>query len=111
MVLPSTALLLSLLNDDDYIGNNNIYGGQQPNFTCELVLQGISGLRTFQVFSIKNLPKPYGDRDIIFQIVDVSHSVQDGNWITTIKAGIRSIRGREIKFKDGKDAYESKNNI
>jgi hypothetical protein len=30
-----------------------IYVGQQPNFTVEMTLQGISGLRTFQIFSLK----------------------------------------------------------
>ena len=37
---------------------DNIYGGQQPGFTVEMTLQGISGLRTFQLFSLKNLPSP-----------------------------------------------------
>lgn len=98
LVLPSQALLLGLLNDLDFTNNSNIYGGQQPGFTVEMTLQGISGLRTFQLFSLKNLPSPYSEREVIFQIVDVSHKVENGNWTTTIKAGIRSIRGQKLKF-------------
>jgi hypothetical protein len=105
LVLPSVPLLLTILNDDDFENNLNIYGGQQPNFTCEITLQGISGLRTFQCFSIKNLPKPYSETEIIFQIVDISHSIQNGDWVTTIKAGIRPIRGRNIIFSDGKEEF------
>jgi hypothetical protein len=107
LVLPSVPLLLTILNDNDYDNNVNIYGGQQPNFTCEITLQGIAGIRTFQCFSIKNLPKPYSDTDIIFQVVDVSHSIQNGDWTTTIKAGIRPTRNRKIKYSDGADAYNS----
>lgn len=107
LVLPNESLLLSLLNDLDYQNNTNIYGGQQPGFTVEITLQGISGLRTFQIFSLKNLPSPYSEYEIMCQIIDVSHKIDASNWTTTIKAGIRSIRGRKnvsITF-DG-DKYE-----
>ena len=97
LVLPNEALLIAIMNDMDMTTNSNVYGGQQPGFTVEITLQGISGLRTFQLFSLKNLPSPYSEREIICQIVDVSHKVDAGNWTTTIKAGIRSIRGKKIK--------------
>ena len=106
LVLPSQTLLLGLLNDLDYGNNTNVYGGQQPGFTVEMTLQGISGLRTFQLFSLKNLPSPYSEREILCQIIDVSHKVDGGNWTTTIKAGIRSIRGQTLKFTtDGVNSY------
>jgi hypothetical protein len=106
LVLPNDSLLIALMNDMDFTNNTNIYGGQQPGFTVEMTLQGISGLRTFQLFSLKNLPSPYSEREIIFQIVDVSHKVDAGNWTTTIKAGIRSIRGQSISFTtDGINEY------
>jgi hypothetical protein len=63
-----------------------------------MTLQGISGLRTFQLFSLKNLPSPYSEREIMCQIVDVSHKIDNGNWTTTIKAGIRSIRNKAVTF-------------
>ena len=97
LVLPNETLLIAIMNDMDMTTNSNVYGGQQPGFTVEITLQGISGLRTFQLFSLKNLPSPYSEREIMCQIVDVSHKVDAGNWTTTIKAGIRSIRGKKIK--------------
>ena len=106
LVLPNDSLLIALMNDMDFKNNTNVYGGQQPGFTVEMTLRGISGLRTFQLFSLKNLPSPYSDREIICQIVDVSHKVDSANWTTTIKAGIRSIRGQSIKFTtDGVNEY------
>lgn len=106
LVLPNDSLLVALMNDMDFEKNSNIYGGQQPGFTVEMTLQGISGLRTFQLFSLKNLPSPYSEREIICQIVDISHKIEGGNWTTTIKAGIRSIRGQSIKFTtDGVNEY------
>lgn len=117
LALPSKNLMLSLLDCDDYEDNLNIYGGQQPNFTCELVLQGIAGLRTFQCFSIKNLPKPYSPEDVIFSIIDLTHSIQNGEWITTIKAGIRpraklkNTVGSVYTFTNGKEAFESTNDV
>jgi len=106
LVLPNDSLLIAIMNDMDFTNNTNIYGGQQPGFTVEMTLQGISGLRTFQLFSLKNLPSPYSEREIICQIVDVSHKVDAGNWTTTIKAGIRSIRGQSISFTtDGTNEY------
>jgi hypothetical protein len=117
LALPSKNLLLSLLDCGDYEDNLNMYGGQQPNFTCELVLQGISGLRTFQCFSIKNLPKPYSPEDVIFSIIDLTHSIQNGEWVTTIKAGIRpraklkNTIGVNYEYTNGKEAFESTNDV
>ena len=104
-----TSFLLALLNDMDFTNNSNIYGGQQPGFNVEMTLQGISGLRTFQLFSLKNLPSPYSEREIMCQIVDISHKIDAGNWTTTIKAGIRSIRGQTLNFTtDGVNVYTIK---
>lgn len=106
LVLPNESLLIALMNDMDFKNSSNIYGGQQPGFTIEMTLQGISGLRTFQLFSLKNLPSPYSEREIICQVVDITHKVENGNWTTTIKAGVRSIRGQVIKFTtDGINEY------
>jgi hypothetical protein len=112
LALPSKHLLLTLLDSKDYEDNLNIYGGQQPNFIVELTLSGIGGLRTFQCFSIKNLPKPYSPKDVIFSIIDISHSLQNGEWITVVKAGIRPIPkvsdgSSEFEYSNGKDAYDA----
>lgn len=112
LVLPNEALLIAIMNDMDLKNNSNVYGGQQPGFTVEMTLQGISGLRTFQLFSLKNLPSPYSEREILCQIVDVSHKVENGNWTTTIKAGIRSIRGKKLTFTtDGINSIPIDNTI
>jgi hypothetical protein len=111
LALPSKNLLLTLLNCEDYSENINVYGAQQQNFTCEIVLQGIAGLRTFQCFSIKNLPKPYSPDEVIFCINDISHTVQNGEWLTTIKAAIRPKTKLEnsplYTYSNGKDAFDS----
>lgn len=107
LALPNNSLLLSILNCEDFDDNPNIYGGQQPNFICEIEMQGISGLRTFQCFSLKNVPKPYSEEDIIFQIIDVSHVVQNGDWTTLIKAGIRPARKIKVLPDDGRSSFEA----
>ena len=51
-----------------------------------MTISGIGGLRTFQYFLVKNLPKPYSDSNIIFRITDVHQTLETGNWETTIRA-------------------------
>jgi len=109
LILPQPELLKALLDDGDYINNSNVYGSQNPNFTLEMKVDGIAGLRTFQIFSIKNLPAPYSEKDVIFQITDVTHEVSNGEWNTVIRAGIRVIKNRytpgSLKFTDGQKEY------
>lgn len=104
LVLPNEGLLIALLNDNDNEKNTNLYGGQQPNFTLELTLQGISGFQTFQCFSVKNFPRPYSDKEVIFQITDIAHTLTRDNWETKIKAGVRPFRtvGEQI-YTDGSE--------
>lgn len=105
LTLPNSALLTTVLNDENFYDNTNVYGGQQPNFTLEFTIQGIAGLRTFQCFSFKHFPKPYSDEEVIFQIVDVVHTITDKNWETRIKASIRPFRANVIlpTYTDGSD--------
>lgn len=111
LTLPDKALLTAILNDENYVDNTNVYGGQQPNFTLEFTLQGIAGFKTFQVISFKNFPRPYSDQDVLFQIVDVTHVVTNSNWETRIKAAIRPMRDYDklnIKYtEDGINSYYS----
>jgi hypothetical protein len=101
LVLPNKELLTAILNDNDVIYNVNVYGSQQPNFTLELTLQGIAGFRTFQCFSIKNFPQPYSDQEVIFQIIDMTHTLNSENWETRIKAGLRPLKGLIPNYVDG----------
>jgi hypothetical protein len=100
LVLPNDKMLQMLLDDDD-ITRNGKYFGIQPGITAEITLQGIGGVRTFQMFLIKNLPQPYSHKNIIFRIVDVQNSIENGKWTTIIKAGLMPLRGRYIKSKLG----------
>jgi hypothetical protein len=92
LVLPSEQFLKLLLADGDE-DNNSRYIGIQPQVTAELRLLGIGGIRTFQMFFIRNLPAPYSEEDIVFRVVDVQHDLEGGNWTTLIRAGIIPLRG------------------
>ena len=98
LALPISEMLNCLLNDND-LERNQRYTGLQP-ITVEVPLQGIGGLRTFMTFMIRNLPNPYNHKDVAYRIVDVHHTLQDGKWDTTLKAGIIPLRGY-IKQKLG----------
>jgi hypothetical protein len=98
LVLPDPELLKCLI-DDNNLEKNQRYSGLQP-ITVEVSLQGIGGLRTFMTFMIRNLPNPYNHKDVAYRIVDVHHTLQEGKWETTIKAGIIPLRGY-VKNKMG----------
>ena len=85
LVLPDQQLLRMLLSDNDEESNAR-YCAVQPGIILELTLLGVGGLRTFQYFTVKNLPEPYSDRNIIFRITDVQQTLEAGNWETTIRA-------------------------
>ena len=96
LVLTQKDLLTLLVNDKDP-NNGSINSFPQPGIKAEITVTGIGGLKTFQIFGIDNLPEPY-DKDILFQIEDVKHSLQsNGQWTTTITAGIRPTKGLNVK--------------
>ena len=96
LVLTQKDLLTLLVNDKDP-NNGSINSFPQPGIKAEITVTGIGGLKTFQIFGIDNLPEPY-DKDILFQIEDVKHSLQsNGQWTTTITAGVRPTKGLNIK--------------
>jgi hypothetical protein len=109
LVLPDPQLLRLLLNDAD-MDNNPRYCAVQPGIILELTLQGIGGLRTFQYFTVRNLPEPYSDRNIIFRITDVVQTLETGNWETLIRAQPLPLRGFIKKrltgpYTDTKDGW------
>jgi hypothetical protein len=95
LVLTQKDLFTLLVNDKDP-NNGSINSFPQPGIKAEITLTGIAGMKTFQVFGIDNLPEPY-NKDILFQVEDVKHSLQNtGMWTTTITAGIRPTKGLNI---------------
>ncbi len=95
LVLTQKDLFTLLVNDKDPY-NASINSFPQPGIKAEITLTGIAGLKTFQIFGIDNLPEPY-DKDIVFQVEDVKHSLQsNGVWTTTITAGIRPTKSLNI---------------
>lgn len=92
LVLPVQQLLTILLDDKD-VDNNPRYCAVQPGITLEMTILGIGGIRTFQYFLVKNLPEPYSERDVIFRVTDVIHTLESGNWETVIRAGLLPLRG------------------
>ena len=97
LVLTEKDLFTLLVNDKDP-ANGSINSFPQPGIKAEITVTGIGGLKTFQIFGIDNLPEPY-DKDILFQIEDVKHSLQsNGQWTTTITAGIRPTKGLNVKL-------------
>lgn len=108
LALPNESLLISILNDLDFKNNTTVYSAIQPNFNVEITLHGVSGFRTFQLFSLKNLPSPYSDKEVIFQIRNVTHRIEEGNWSTIISAGVRGIYNiiDQIRYtSDGENEY------
>ena len=90
LVLTQLDLLTLLVNDKD-TRNASVNSVLQPDIKAEITLLGIAGFKTQQIFAIDNLPTPY-DKDILFQVIDVKHTLQNGNWTTTITAGLRPIK-------------------
>jgi len=85
---PDIDIQKSIMSDLD-THNNALHNGIMPNTSLELTVQGISGLRFLDCFSVKNgLPKIY-KKDVLFQITNIKHVLQDGNWDTIITAGVR----------------------
>lgn len=93
LAIPSEqASILKILLDDGDEENNPKYTGIMPGIQASFTLQGIGGLRTFMMFLVRNLPRPYSHKNIIFRIVDVQETIESGKWITVITAGVIPLR-------------------
>jgi len=90
LALTQLDLFTLLVNDKDP-KNASVNSVLQPGIKAEITLLGIAGFKTQQIFAIDNLPTPY-DKDILFQVLDVKHTIQGGNWTTTVTAGLRPIK-------------------
>jgi len=88
--LPKTAesFLVQLISDNQSPLFANISTMPMPGVTIDFTILGISGFRSFQIFTAKNLPKPY-DTGVIFQVREVKHSINRDGWITSVTATVR----------------------
>lgn len=89
LYIPDKEALVYLLNDNDKKGNTNVYCAPIRNLELEMSLMGIAGIRVFEYFKVKNLPPPFTDDIVIFQVRDVSHTIDENGWETRIKASVR----------------------
>jgi len=92
LVIPYPEILTFLLNDNDLDNNINIYNSPLRNIHVELSLMGIAGIKTFEVFKISNLPPPYTEDTVVFQVENVMHTINEDTWETRIKANLRPAR-------------------
>lgn len=87
----------------------NVYSEGEPTpglipVELSMDMMGVSGIKIGQTFCIPNgiLPKNYGKDRVGFIIVGLSHSVEGGSWITTVKGLIypRTKTGAETPKPD-----------
>jgi hypothetical protein len=89
IIMPFQELVLYMLNDGDVEKNTNIYNAPLRNVEIELSLMGISGIKTFEFFRITNLPPPFNDDVVVFQVTNVTHVINENTWETRLKAQLR----------------------
>ena len=68
----------------------------------EFTLPGVSGFKIGDTFSITDLPR-YNDK--VFQVVEVSHSIEQSIWTTTVRGKLRNEKadvGGELKVYEDK---------
>lgn len=87
------AEVLTLMLDDNDQGHNPRYTGIMPGIQAEFQVQGLAGLRTFGMFRVRGLPEPYSEDNIVFRIINVNDTIQNGQWVTNIVAGVIPLRG------------------
>jgi hypothetical protein len=52
-------------------------------------VHGISGIKRFDIFKVKGIPKQYEDGGF-FQVTSIKHSIQDMKWSTTVEGQFRN---------------------
>lgn len=89
LYIPEKEALVYMLNDNDKSGNPGVYCAPIRNVEIEIALMGIAGIRVFEYFKIQNLPPPFTDDVVVFQVRDVNHTLDENGWETRIKASLR----------------------
>jgi hypothetical protein len=91
--------LREMLDDNDFKNNAAKYSGVADNFTITLRFDGIFALRNLQCFAISNLPKPYVPGNVVFQVLEVEHTIESGKWETIVSALVRCIGTSKLEYK------------
>jgi hypothetical protein len=101
LCLPSSmrGKLREMLDDNDFKNNAAKYSGVADNFTITLRFDGIFALRNLQCFAISNLPKPYVPGNVVFQVLEVEHTIESGKWETVVSALVRCIGTSKLEYK------------
>ena len=89
IVMPFEELVVNMLNDGDVEKNTNVYNAPLRNIEIEISLMGISGIKTFEFFRVTNLPPPFNDDVVVFQVTNVTQVINENTWETRLKAQLR----------------------
>jgi hypothetical protein len=92
---------ITLIYTDSTLIQNKIHKSEKDNadktgkkkstlspIEVTITIDGFSGFRCGQYFNIDGVPEIYNQIGV-FQITEISHSVQKSEWTTTIKADFR----------------------
>jgi len=99
-----TQILRTIKNLDEAVSFSNDGVANIPLLPIEFefTLPGVSGFKIGDTFSITDLPK-YNDK--VFQVVEVSHSIEQSIWTTTVRGKLRNEKadvGGELKVYEDK---------
>ena len=68
---------------------------------CEVELEGISGIRIGDIFTIDHIPKIYQNHGT-FQVIGITDTVDKNSWITKLKCGFRVFRNVDYDVVKGR---------
>jgi len=75
---------------------------------CDVELEGISGLRIGNVFTIDHLPSIYQKKGV-FQIIGITDTVDKNSWVTKLKSQFRVFN--DVKYKPLSAVPKSSRNV
>lgn len=78
----------SLLRKLDLNGRNTTSANNVLlEFTFDFRIHGVSGIKTGDLFEIEDLPRRF--KDTVFQVVEVSHALDNNMWTTSVTGKLR----------------------
>lgn len=86
MVDPYEDRMLDLCKINHSPKNNILFNQRLDGFELSLKLDGIEGIRLWDMFRVTGVPDRYFYQGV-FQVSAIKHEIQDGDWTTEITAG------------------------